>query len=255
MARRSILLLIALLIAALGTALIVLYVRGIDERALAEQEPVEVLVATKTIETGESMEEAQAAGKVNTARIPQSAAVETAVGSPEALEDKVALGPIFPGEQLIEDRFGDPGEQEVLPIEEGEMAISVELTDPERVAGFVQNNSEVAIFFSADPVRLTPDGGEIKLPSITKLLLPRVRVVGVGSTTVATRTTKTSEDEQTTEEIPRTILTLAVSQEQAERVIFADRNGDLSFALLSDTTTVAANAGVRAVDLIREVYQ
>ena len=253
MARRSLLLLIALLVAALGTALIVLYVRGIDQRARAAQEPVEVLVATKTIDTGESMEEAQAAGKVNTAAIPLSAKVADAVGSPEALEDQVALGPIYPGEQLIKARFGDPGEQEVLPIEEDEMAISVELTDPERVAGFVQNNSEVALFFSADPVRLTSDGGEVKLPSITKLLLPRVRVVGVGSTTVSTRTT-TSDDEQTTEEIPRTILTLAVNQEQAERVIFANRNGDLSFALLNEGTEVEVNTGTRAADLIPEAY-
>ncbi len=55
MARRSVLLLVAALIALAGTAMIVLYVQGIDARATKDQELVEVLVATETIDTGESV--------------------------------------------------------------------------------------------------------------------------------------------------------------------------------------------------------
>ena len=47
------LLIAAVLIAALGTAMILLYVQGIDDRATQGQELVEVLTATETIEAGE----------------------------------------------------------------------------------------------------------------------------------------------------------------------------------------------------------
>ena len=48
----------------------------------------------------------------------------------------VATGTIFPGEQLIADRFGNAGSAQTLVIPDDKFAMSVELTDPERVAGF-----------------------------------------------------------------------------------------------------------------------
>ena len=59
MARRSVLLIAAVLIAAVGTAMILLYVKGIDDRATRGQELVEVLTATETIEAGETVAAAQ----------------------------------------------------------------------------------------------------------------------------------------------------------------------------------------------------
>ena len=48
-----------------------------------------------------------------------------------------------------------------LVIPDDKMAVSVELTDFERVAGFVNPGSEVAIFgTAAAPVRRLPDGTE-----------------------------------------------------------------------------------------------
>jgi pilus assembly protein CpaB len=73
----------------------------------------------------------------------------------------------------------------------------------------------------------------------------------VGDTTVVS-TTKTDEDtgEQTTEEVPRTLLTLAVDQAEAEKVIYASVNGDLAFALLTDKSTVKPGRGVTANDFL-----
>ena len=65
------------------------------------------------------------------------------------------------------------------------MAISVNLTDPARVAGFVNPGSEVTIFMSGtDPASTEP---------FTRMLLDRVTVLGVGSTTPTTTTTTTEE--------------------------------------------------------------
>ena len=86
------------------------------------------------------------------------------------------------------------------------------------------------------------------------LLLPQVEVIGVGATSMAALTTTTEEGEQTTEQIPRTILTIAVDQEQAERVIYASRNGDLAFALRTEQSKVKSNRGVTARDIMPEIF-
>ena len=254
MARRSVLLTVALLIAALGTAMIIMYVQGINARATEGQEMVKVLTATEIIDPGESIADAQAAGKVASTEVARAALVDGALSSTKSLEGQVAIGTIYPGEQIISHKFGEAGSQESLVIPDDKLAISVELTDPARVAGFVNPGSDVAIFMSADP-EVTTGTSVRKLSTYTRLLLPEVQVIGVGATTVQSRTVTTEDGEQTTEQIPRTILTVAVDQEQAERIIFADRNSDLSFALLSEKSKVSENPGVTAVDIMPEVFR
>ncbi|PVG82751.1 Flp pilus assembly protein CpaB [Nocardioides gansuensis] len=255
MARRSVLLTVALVIAALGTAMIVLYVQGIDARAAEGQDLVEVLAATDVIDAGESVASAQAAGKFEKVEVRREDMVEGALGSISSIEDKVSLGTIFPQEQIISQKFGDPGSEEGLVIPDDKLAISVELTDPARVAGFVNPGSQVAIFVSADPVLLKPDGTEQKLAPYTRLLLPQVQVIGVGTTSMTAKTTTTEEGEQTTEQVPRTILTVAVDQEQAEKVIYGSRNGELSFALLSKESKVIDGRGITAADIMPEPFR
>ena len=62
MGRRTILLIVAALIAALGSAMVFLYVRGADDRATEAQAPVNVLKAVAQINPGETLDQAQAAG-------------------------------------------------------------------------------------------------------------------------------------------------------------------------------------------------
>ena len=54
MGRRTVLLIAALVVAALGTALVWMYANRADERAQADAAPVEVLVATSDIGAGTS---------------------------------------------------------------------------------------------------------------------------------------------------------------------------------------------------------
>lgn len=254
MARRSVLLIVAVLIALVGTSLIVLYVQGIDSRATAGQELVEVLAATDVIETGEDVAAALEAGKFEKTEVRREDLVEGALTSTSSITDLVAVGTIYPGEQILAKKFGSMGDADTLVIPDDKLAVSVELTDPQRVAGFVNPGSEVAIFFSGDPVLYKPDGEEQKLPQYTGLLLPKVEVVGVGTTSMAAKTTK-SEEGQETEQVARTILTVAVDQEQAERLIYADRNGDISFALLTGGSQVSDNPGVRAIDIMPGAFR
>jgi pilus assembly protein CpaB len=256
MARRSVLLLVAALIALAGTAMIVLYVQGIDARATKDQELVEVLVATEIIDTGETVSAAQEAGKFEKAEVRRADLVDGSLSSTSSISDLVAVGTVYPGEQLIAKKFGNIGDTQSLVIPDDMMAVSVELTDFERVAGFVNPGNEVAVFATTlDAVALLPENKEQKLGSYTRIVLTRNLVLGVGTTSVTSRTTKEEDGDTATEEVARTILTIAVTQEQAEKLVQADRTGELNFALLTDDSKSADNEGAYLSDVYPELFR
>src|SRR5687768_13265714 len=146
MGRRTVILIVALVIALVGSAMVYLYVRGADERAQEAQEPVEVLKAVAQIEPGESLSQAQAAGKLELQPVPREQLLDGVMNTVGESGSLVALSRVFPNEQITTTKFGAPGEQDQLTMEQGQIAISVTLTDTGRVAGFVAPGSEVAIF-------------------------------------------------------------------------------------------------------------
>lgn len=238
MDRRRVLLVAAAVVAALGTVLVFLYVRGADNRAEERFETTEVLVATAQIERGERLADAATAGKLALQAVPQGQVLPGALVTTEGVDQQIALTVIYPGEQVVPQKLGDTAVEETrlnIP-EQGDMAMSINLTDPARVAGFVNPGSEVAIFLTgSDPTTGAP---------FSSVLLTRVTVIAVGSTTPVTTTTTTTEGQgqeggqQVVESLPRTLITLSVSQAQMQRVLLAQQQGELSFALLTDDSKV-----------------
>ncbi len=234
----------AAVVAALGIVLVFLYVRSADARAQEQFETVDVLTATAQIEAGETIEAAAAAGKLDLRPVTQAQLLPGYQTTTEGLAGQVALTTIFPGEQIIATKFGATAVvTSALQIPDDKLAISVNLTDPARVAGFVNPGSEVAVFVSAADVTTGQP--------MTTLLLERVTVIGVGSTTPVTTTTTTQDGSSTTEQLPRTLLTLALSQEEAQKVIYASKNGELAFGLLTDQSAVAKGQPVTPDTLLR----
>ncbi len=137
------------------------------------------------------------------------------------------------------------------------IAISVNLTDPDRVAGNIQNGSEVAIFVSGaggpeHTVSLTAstDTGTGAAAEVA-LLLPKVTVLNVGSPVPISTTTTDQTGTQTTETLPRTLLTLAVTQKEAQKIILASKNADLTFGLLTSTSSVHMGPGTTLKDIFK----
>ncbi|MBA2695613.1 MAG: Flp pilus assembly protein CpaB [Actinobacteria bacterium] len=245
MERRKILLVVAAVVAALGATLVFLYARGAESRAVAQFETVEVLSAAQRIERGESMEDALAAGKVTLEPVTVDEVLEGATPDDEAFVGQVALTTVYPGEQLLPVKFGAADEVEStssLPVPDGKVAIAVSLTDQGRVGSFTRPGSEVAIYLSEQEPK---DGS----PSYTRMLLPRVTVIGTGSTTQVQSTTTTADGQTVAEQLPNTLLTLAVDQREAEKVLFAQDTGTLSFALLPAKGELEDTGGVRATNL------
>ncbi len=247
MARRKILLVAAVVVATLGATLVFLYAQGAESRAVAQFQTVEVLSAAQQIERGESVADALAAGKVVLEDVTVEEVLEGAGADDEVFAGQVALTTVYPGEQLLPVKFGAADEVEstsTLPVPEGKVAIAVSLTDQGRVGDFTRPGSEVAIYLSA-----TPEDGS---PAYTRMLLPRVTVIGAGSTTqvqAAAGTTGSAEEGAGVEPLPNTLLTLAVDQTEAEKVLFAQNAGTLSFALLPAKGDLADTGGVGATNL------
>lgn len=238
MDRRRILLSSSALAAALGTVLVFLYAQGADARAEERFDTVPVLRVAAVVEPGESITDALAAGKLAVADVAAGSRLPSALTAPDQLDGaSVALTTLYPGEQVIPEKLGDEaasGPQLLIP-DTGEMAVSVNLTDPARVAGFVSPGSEVGVFLTTT--------------AYSRVLLERVTVLGVGSTTPVSTTTTDVEGGQTVEQLPRTLITLSLTQRQAERVLYGQSVGELAFGLLTDESNVNAGSSTGPANL------
>jgi pilus assembly protein CpaB len=239
MGRRTILLIAALLAAVLGVVLVFLYAKNIENTVNAGQERVTVLVATAEIAAGTTGAAAANAGAFEQQEIASDAAAPTALGDPAAIQDLVALTTVYPGQQIISQQWGTEGQLTRLPLPEGKIALSLQLGDPERVAGFVSPGSTVAIFVTGGPRIRT--------------LLTDITVIGVGATGLNAAPTQDGEQQTSS-----AILTLAVTQAEAEKIIYAQGLASdpaytgLYFALMDENSDVTAgDPGVDDTNLFR----
>ena len=235
MGRRLALLLAAVLVAAVGTTLVFAYVKKADNRAIADQHPVTVLVAKSTIAPGTRVLDAANAGAFQSKELPQSAVAPGALSSTDPIKDQVALTTVFPGQQLLTGMFGaTAAATSSIAIPPGMIAASFSFGDPQRVAGFVQPGSNVVVLLTS-----SLQGGQ----SATRVLLPSVTVIAVGPTTI---TKPANPDQANPEQLSRAMLTLALTQSQAEQLIFAQGSGSLYLGLLNDKSVIRPNAGHNA---------
>ncbi len=248
MGRRTIILIAAFLIAGVGASLIFLYVQGVDNRAQAEAEPVQVLTATAPIAAGEKVSAASQAGKLALTEVPGTAVIQGALTTTDSIADQVAMVEIVAGEQILPGKFGDVGSEERITIPPKMLAVSIELTNPQRVAGFVSPGSDVSIFTVPAAGGVSVEGSE----ALVRLLLPKVQVIGVGQAAVSATTTTDPAGAEVVEQIPTTILTLALEQDDAERLMLADSQGELTFGLLTDKSEVAPSQGTTVDKLFTE---
>lgn len=232
MDRRKIILVVALLVAVLGTGLVFLYVNSAEARSNQRFAAVDVLVAKEPIVAGETLASVQAAGKLELRAVSAASVVPGALTTLDGMADEaVAVTDLTPGEQILENKFGASASGATLTVDEGDIAVSVQLTDTSRVAGFVQPGDNVVIFATSAGAA---EGG----PGFTRILLREAKVIAVGNSTVVSRTVTAQDGAQTVEEVPKTLLTLSLDDEEAQRVVFGASNYELSFALRNDDSKV-----------------
>ncbi len=153
MRKRIIGFMVALLLALVGTTLLVAYVKGAEDRALAGEEVVEVFVVSGTIEKGTFAEDI--AGRLETELIPAKVLVDGAVADLEDIDGLVAAVDLLPGEQLTHQRFVEPSTIRTYARTErapdGLLEVTLSL-EPERVVGgSIVPGDTVAVVASFEP--------------------------------------------------------------------------------------------------------
>src|SRR5688572_21071391 len=109
MSRRILALLMALALAALGSLAVVAYVRAADQRALAGQKAVTVLVAAKRIPAGTTAAQLRTGDYVEKVPMPAATVPKDALDSlPVELDELAVTADVQARQLLLRGIFGEP---------------------------------------------------------------------------------------------------------------------------------------------------
>jgi pilus assembly protein CpaB len=253
MKRRVIGIVLALVLAAAGTAALVAYVQSSTDD---EAEPqVSVLVVSESIRQGADLGEIE--DRVALTEVPERLVAADALSDLAGLApDLVAAVELQPGEQLLRSRLVEARTLVRADVPEGLQELTIAL-DPERaVGGELQAGDTVGVVLSFDPFDIsaasqpgqpgeTVPGGEpatagARTPNTTHLTLHKVLVTGVqysqqDSERASEIQSGDSEDSEDTDatlaptvaEAPgdQLLVTLAVRAPEVEQIVFAAEFG------------------------------
>jgi pilus assembly protein CpaB len=255
MNRRIALIALAIVLALVGTFAVYAYAKSADNRAVAGTRARSVLITTKRIPAGTSWADAVKGGYLTSENLPADAAPSSALSSVAQAaigRDAVAAADIAPGQIVLRQAFGTATPKTgVLSIPKGDIAISVTLNSNSNVANYVSPGSEVIVFVTAklrDKQVTDPGTGDHLY--VNRTVVPRAQVLATStapSTDVAGATSGTSTSDTST------LVTLALSQVDAQRVILQQEIGQLYLGLLSASSKVGMDGGIVNVGLFKPV--
>lgn len=257
MSRRVLMVGSALLLAVLGAVAVLMYVSRADDRALAGKQAVTVLVAAKKVTAGTTAKDAESEGLFRTEEMPAETVPADVVGSVDTdLASLVANADIQAGQLVLRPMFVAKQQQTGgLAIPDGKLAVSIRVAAAPRVAGYVQAGSKVAVFDTFNMLEgagRTPAGDGLQTRQhgynqATRLLLTNVEVIALGGQAssgdgdkdengLAGSSTAAGDD--------TVLVTVAVSQADAEKLIHATQLGAVYLALLTDSSQTSPSQGV-----------
>jgi pilus assembly protein CpaB len=251
---------VAVALAVVGCVAVVLYVRGADKRALAGQRAVTVLVVHKLIPAGTTGKQIRDGGYTEPVTVPASTVPGDSLSTVDGdLLDLAVTSDQQPREMLLRGAFDSPTVHSGgLSVPDGMLAVSVSMRIPAQVAGYVQPGSNVAIFDTfnvADSKSRVPAGDGLsashEYDQATRLLLPKVQVLAVGDRTTpapaasgAATSSGLSSSSSSASATTDVLVTLAVNQDQAQRLVLATQSGALYLALLGNGADVRPGDGI-----------
>ena len=225
---------LAALLAALGTASLVAYVRSAEDRAVQGQELAEVYVVATPIAAGTTAEAMAASLRLDA--VPLKVRADTAVADLSTVAGLVATVDLVPGEQLTMARMAPAGNQPVrsdgVIVPPGMVEVTVELAPTQAVGGMVGAGDTVGViatFDSDEPsgeAPLVTPAGEVQVVSgpstaagTTHLFLHKVLITA--------KQASGAVGDDATAPSGGFLVTLAVSPPDAERVVYAAEFGRL----------------------------
>lgn len=252
MKRRILTIVLAIVLAVIGTGAVLIYVKQADVRAIAGQKAVTVLVATQQIPVGTTLGDAQSNGLLSSQKLPASSVPSDAVRSiTPALAGLVLSADVASGQLLLRPMLVTAVQATTgFSIPTGMVAVTLQFCLQKAVASYVRAGSHVAVFntFFTGPqgsVQWSCSGTTIQkgITAIhTRLVLPKVQVLAVGPASPATpgaapaTSTAFTQSTATTSNATIVLVTMAVDQRDAERLIKLAESGIPYLALVTDSS-------------------
>lgn len=226
----------AVLLAIVGTWLMMTYVSGAEERAWAGVETTAVLVVTEAVPAGTASDVALLS--VEQQELPAKAIAEGVVVDTASLAGQVTTVDLVPGEQLLSTRFAPPEEADaeaespVVELPAGYQELSISLDAERTVGGKLAAGDTVGVFISIG--NKTETG-----PTVTHLTLHKVLITDIQGGS-SPRTSEDAAPEPAAEEpaaptdaLPSNALmfTLALTSAEAEKVVWGQEFGTIWLSL------------------------
>jgi pilus assembly protein CpaB len=254
MKSRAVLVAAAVALALIGTLAVFAYVHNADKRAVAGTKASQVLIAHKEVPAGTSWSDAVKDGYLVAEKVPASAVPESALANVDAgvPDADVAGSTIASGQIVLREMFGTAASANTgaIAIPKGLLAISVTMSSNADVAGFVQPGSQIAVFGTFQVPAQTVANAPTTLgttPYITDLVLPKVLVTATSQSAPTDVDGAKTASTGTVSSGGSVLVTVAVTQAQAQQLIVAQQAGLLYFALLSDSSVTSDDGGATNV--------
>lgn len=199
--RRTLILVAAIVIGALGAFLVWNYVKGVRDDAAGDAEQVKVYTVKETIPRG--TDGTTAAGQLQSTNIPRKFLPGNAITNPEDIAGKVAVSALPQNQVVVSDMFVDASDPAARASfserlnrirNEDQVAISLQVNQVRGVAGLIQPGDFVNVMIQkvsdvgADGAPVTPEGvnpEDILFGAQARYLYQKVEVLAVGQSAVA----------------------------------------------------------------------
>ncbi|AGZ39650.1 Flp pilus assembly protein CpaB [Actinoplanes friuliensis] len=240
MRRRILIVLAALVLAGLSGTALLLYARGVDQRAVDGRKAVSVLLAEERIPAGTTAAQIREKKLARTVVMPADSLPDDTVGSLDKSLDGLALSAdLQPDQLLLRGQFSRPDTDSsaAVGVPDGDLGVSVEVTMAPGVAEKVAAGDKVTVFVTY-PKDARPSDQK------TRILLPDATVISITTgppSDVTPAPTSTRNNRAVAQSYP---ATLAVDQDDAVRLVHAAQTGSIYLGLLGETTKVSPSPGV-----------
>ncbi|CAN5888979.1 hypothetical protein BH23ACT12_BH23ACT12_05560 [soil metagenome] len=210
-----------IIVALLGMVLVFTYAGNVRSDAGVGGAAGSAYVATNDIPAGTRWEDM--VGALKKKDVPADVRPATAVATTTQLNGKAAIRGIAKGEIVTTTQF-NTSSSGGLDIPAGQNAVTINLGVPQAVARYIQPGADTNVYATyKDLPNAQPADA-----NVTKLLLSNVKVLANQPMTAPTAEAAEGAAPQGGE----ILLTLALTADQAERLIFAKENGSLWLGLV-----------------------
>ncbi|QDW30520.1 Flp pilus assembly protein CpaB [Arthrobacter sp. KBS0702] len=254
----------ALLVAIIGTVLLVSYVQNADKRALSGTETESIYVVQKAIPAGTAAD--KIAGMVTKKEVPKLALAENSVTDLGQLGSKVTSVALMPGEQLLSSRMVEENAflgPSRVQVPAGLQEITLKLPIERVAGGILKAGDTVGIFLSLDLASSGADGAAAgaKL-SKTQQTFHKVLVTAAQYSDGAATQTGTADSSAGASQVSSTtstkpqgdgsyLITLARNSADAERIVFAAEFGKIYLSKEPGDSPDSVKGTVDAAGLFR----